>query len=395
MSNRMMKYFNSGIVAACVLMSGCRLPTVEQKDPEFVDIYKQYRQQEHNGQKPSHETGKQLTISTQDMPLTEFLRWLSNETGISVVCAESIDTRPVTVDIVKQGVDGILSVVARRLSVQVTRAGSVYYIGQLSVEDRGVLVRKVSRLRGEELIESVQTLLSEHGRVAGYDDGLVIVGDKVEILQRVNELIEGVENAPSDSWFVQLYLISFHDEKLLEYGVDLSLDMLYSKGFFDAADTMGAVLTAAVKASKDEKFVTLVSSPFFVIADGAYAQYVSGQNVPIPRKAVSDQGTVTTTGYEYQQTGLQFRIALRQVQHGKANIAVLFEFSSIVDYIEQAPVTINERFEAVCNVKSAVPYMIGSVKSNKTSDRVSGWLKKDNGGSGDTMQLWCRAYKID
>jgi type II secretory pathway component GspD/PulD (secretin) len=329
------------------------------------------------------------------MPLTEFLRWLSNETGISVVCAESIDTRPVTVDIVKQGVDGILSVVARRLGVQVTRTANVYYIGDLRIEDKGVLVRRVSRLTGPEIIESIMTLLSENGRVAGYDDGLVIVGDKVEILQRVAELIEGVENAPSDSWFVQVFLLSFHNDNLLSYGIDLSLDATYQKGLFSQDIIKDGFLSAAISASQEEKLVSLVSNPFFVMADGSTAMYVSGQNVPIPKKAVSDAGTITTTGYEYQQTGLQFKLSLRQVQQDKAFISLYFESSAIADYVEAAPVTLAEKFESAFNINSAVPYLVGSIRTDKKSDKLSGWLSQQKSGSGDTLQIWCKAYKID
>lgn len=378
-----------------VLLAGCELIEPQESKPEFIDYYEQQKQKERVGAQKQARDETLLTISTQDMPLTEFLRWLSNETGISVVCAETIDTRPVTVDIVKQGVDGILSVVARRLGVQVTRTANVYYIGDLRIEDKGVLVRRVSRLTGPEIIESIMTLLSENGRVAGYDDGLVIVGDKVEILQRVAELIEGVENAPSDSWFVQVFLLSFHNDNLLSFGVDLSLDAAYQKGLFSQDIIKDGFLSAAISASQEEKLVSLISNPFFVMADGSTAFYVSGQNVPIPKKAVSDAGTITTTGYEYQQTGLQFKLSLRQVQQDKAFISLYFESSAIADYVEAAPVTLAEKFESAFNINSAVPYLVGSIRTDKKSDKLSGWLSQQTSGSGDTLQIWCKAYKID
>ena len=307
-------------------------------------------------------------------------------------CEES---RPVSSNIVEQGVDGILSVVARRLGVQVTRTANVYYLGALSPEDRGVLVRRVSRLNGHQLAESVTTLLSEHGRVAGYDDGLVIVGDKVEILQRVAELIEGIETAPADSWFVQLYLLSFHDDELLNYGVDLALDASLEAGFLGTESVKGGFLTAALSASQDSKLVTLLSSPFFVVADGSTASYVSGQNVPIPRKAVSDAGTVTTTGYDYQQTGLLFRVSVRQIQFGKASLALSFESSTIVDYIDVAPITLTEKFDATLYVQEAIAYLAGSIKTRQHADRVTGLFRKSQNVSGNTLQIWCNVYKID
>lgn len=379
----------------CVFLAGCSLIPPKSLEPQFVNFYKEQKAVVKSVSAAQDEQGKRLTLSAQAMPLTEFLRWLSNETGISVVCAKSLDNEPVTVDIVSQGVDGVLSVVARRLGVQVTRTSNVYYIGQLSAEDRGVLVRRVSRLKGQELVDSVTCLLSENGRVTGYDDGLVVVGDKVEILQRVAELFDGIEQAPSDAWFIQFFLFSFHNENLLQYGVDLSIDASLSVDLFDNSDMNTGFLTAALKASQDDKLVTLVSNPFFVLADGYEAGYVSGQNVPIPKKTVSDAGTITTTGYDYQQTGLQFAVRLRQVQSGKAALYFNFESSTIVDYIEAAPITLTEKFDSTFNLQSNQPYLVGSVKTSQQSDRVVGFFNQTKNTSGDTLQIWCKAYKID
>lgn len=378
-----------------LLIGGCSLTKVNVPDPNFVNYYKQQQAETVKDLHDRKQDGQKLTLSAQNMPLTEFLWWLSNESGISVVCAKNIDSDPVTIDIVNQGVDGVLSVVARRLGVQVTRTNNVYYLGPLSPEDRGVLVRRVSRLKGEQLVNSVTCLLSEHGRVTGYDDGLVIVGDKVEILQRISELIEGIETAPSDSWVVQLFLFSFHNEKLLEYGVDLSLDANLSIGVLGNADVKSGYLNAVLNATQDDKLVTLLSNPLFVLADGSQFSYVSGQNVPIAKKVVSDAGTVSTTGYDYQQTGLQFQVSLRQVQQSKASLHLIFESSTIVDYVESAPVTSTERFESSVNLRSGQTYLVGSIKSQQQSDRVVGFFRQSKSTSGDTLQIWCRAYKID
>ena len=380
---------------ALVFVTGCSMLPSEKPQPQFVNFYKEQKAVAKNPAQIKDQEGKRLTLSAQAMPLTEFLRWLSNETGISVVCAKTLDSEPVTVDIVSQGVDGVLSVVARRLGVQVTRTNNVYYIGQLSAEDRGVLVQRVSRLKGQQLIDSVTCLLSENGRVTGYDDGLAVVGDKVEILQRVAELFDGIEQAPCDAWFIQFFLFSFHNENLLEYGVDLSLDASLAVRIFDGADVKSGFLTAALKASHDDKLVTLVSNPFFVLADGYNAGYVSGQNVPIPKKTVSDAGTITTTGYDYQQTGLQFAVSLRQIQNSKASLSFTFESSTIVDYIEAAPITLTEKFDSTFNIKTNQPYLVGSVKTSQQSDRIVGFLNQTKDATGDTLQIWCKAYKID
>lgn len=102
-----------------------------------------------------------------------------------------------------------------------------------------------------------------------------------------------------------------------------------------------------------------------------------------------------TTGYDYQQTGLQFQLSLRQVQSGKASLSFAFESSTIVDYIEAAPITLTEKFDSTFNLKANQPYLVGSVKTSQQSDRVVGFFKQTKDHSGDTLQIWCKAYKID
>jgi hypothetical protein len=92
-----------------------------------------------------------VTVSVQAMPLGMFLRYLSNNTGTSVVCQADLDTQPVTLDLVDTPVAEAIGVVARRLGVSASRTGNVFFLGISRPEDRGVLVRKVRRLSKEDL----------------------------------------------------------------------------------------------------------------------------------------------------------------------------------------------------------------------------------------------------
>jgi len=82
---------------AIVFVAGCSILPPEKPQPQFIDFYKEQKAVVKKPGDSQDEQGKRLTLSAQAMPLTEFLRWLSNETGISVVCAKTLDAEPVTV----------------------------------------------------------------------------------------------------------------------------------------------------------------------------------------------------------------------------------------------------------------------------------------------------------
>src|SRR5690606_11279227 len=43
--------------------------------------------------------------------------------------------------------------------------------------------------------------------------------------------------------------------------------------------------------------------PLFLLADGETANFRNGENVPIPRRSTSPEGTSITEGYDFLQTG--------------------------------------------------------------------------------------------
>ena len=244
-----------------------------------------------------------LSISTDGMPLASCLRYVSDRCHVSVIAAAGLDDKLIVLDVIDQPVSQVLGVIARRIGVQVTRIGSLYFLGELRPEDRGVFVRKVERLSREELNSAVSVLLSEHGRVITYDDGLVLVGDRVEVLQRISELFDSVESAPAESWVVQLHLISLRDRASQELGLDVNPtgELAFRLAGIDAVDfgfSVDSMFSALLKASKESDGVTLVAQPMFVLLDGSPCEFVSGDEVRIAESTVSPEGTVTTTGYE-------------------------------------------------------------------------------------------------
>ena len=88
------------------------------------------------------------------------------------------------------------------------------------------------------------------------DDGIVIVGDTVEVLAKVNELLDGIESAPLDGWVVQFHIISIGDTASRELGLDVvpALELSASLAAASAgsvADTLNAsaALTGVLRAS--------------------------------------------------------------------------------------------------------------------------------------------------
>ena len=232
-----------------------------------------------------------VTLSVQEMALVDFARYLADETGVSIVVASGIDTQAVTLEVTDIPVDDVIALVARRLSVEVNRsAGGVYFLGELRPEDRAVYVRNVKRLDADQLKAAIQVITSATGRVEAYPDGLVVLADKVEVVQRVADLIGRIEAAPSESWVVQLYLISLRGFDFRELG----LDMVPAAEIAMRAATTGgstfelsAALNGLLRADARRESSTIEAAPLFLLLDGSNATIADGVTIRIPQRTVS------------------------------------------------------------------------------------------------------------
>lgn len=348
---------------------------------------------------------KTVTVSVDGMPLQPFLRWLTNEAGVSVVASESLDGHLISIEVQDAAVSDVLALVSRRLGVQLTTKGGAFFLGDLRPEDRGVLVRKVRRLTGQDLAWAVETLLSEFGRSRAYPDGLVVVSDRVEVLGRVSELLDSVEAAPSDTWVVQLFLIQSNEGDEGEFGVDvrpvadLSASFLAASSLGDvqSAGSVAGSLSALLRASRTQTGLEVIADPLLLILDGSSGEFADGQRVPIARRSVSDQGTVTVSGFDFVQTGLQVKVNLREVGLNAARLGIDVELSDIVGFVaDEAPITSRRALQCELVARSSGVYLVGSLRRDESRSTVDGIAGLVSAWDRDrsSVQVWLKAFRI-
>jgi hypothetical protein len=333
------------------------------------------------------------------MPLAEFLRMIARESGVSVVAEENLDGRSVTVEFDAATVSQILGVVGRRLGVQVTRSGGVYYMGQLRPEDRGVLVRHVSRLTPEQASSLVGVLLSEHGRSVSLEGGVVAVADRVEVLTRVSELLELVSSAPADAWILQAYVVTISDRKENALGVDTSATGEIALSFATAGASDALVsggLKAVLDARWNDESVKLEACPMVLVADGALGVVKNVREVPVPQRTVSSEGTVSINGYSTISAGLTMTVTVRESGSTSGLVDFALDMSEIVGYVEEAPIVQRDGVTLRTFVDAGGVYLVGQMSRSRESDKVEGVgrLGVESSAANEKTWVWLRAYKV-
>jgi type II secretory pathway component GspD/PulD (secretin) len=350
------------------------------------------------------EPGRLVTLSADGMQLAEFVRSLSDQTGVSVVVSDRLDDKRVTLDVKQVEIGMVLDMLARRMGVQVSRNGDVFFIGELRPEDRGVLVHKVRRLTRDEIVQIASVYSSDTGRLHVTDDGLLIVGDRVAVLDRIREMVERVEAVPVDTWVFQLHMVSMRRDDMSEFGFDVlpaaDVALTFARaagGDLTSTATAAASLQAILRADRERSSVDIVAEPMLLVAEGQTGSFIDGENVPVPRRSVSDQGTVTTVGFDFFQTGLEVEVIPRELAYDRGRFDIRVSIADITGFVNDAPIVNRQQLDIVLTAASGGVYLIGSLdrgkRFNATTTAFQTVKKQDSESS--VVQVWLRAYRID
>lgn len=323
---------------------------------------------------------------------------------------QSLDQRPVTVELADVPLDDALAAVGRRVGVSVSRAGDLYFFGEVKREDRGVLVRRCRRLTADDLRAAVQSLQSDLGQVQAYQDGLLVMADRVEVLVRVSELIDRVENTESPCWALQLHLVALTADELRDLGVEatpaLEISAAFAQGstpgLFSAVgprSSLNAGLDSMLRVARTSERGSIVAEPFVLMADGSHYETIGGSRVPVPKRVVETSGngqSVATNGFEYVQTGLTVIADLREQSCETALVTLKLEQSDITGYVEQAPITTTESFAGQAVLTSGGVYLVGSMQRQEESESggVGLSLGKKSRDKARVTQIWVRAVRV-
>lgn len=334
------------------------------------------------------------------MPIHLFARQLVDDHGISLVIDESLDARTITLDVVDQPIDLVLSAVSRRLGVDHTVRGSLHHLGAFQPGDRATLIRRVRRLSREDLNNAANVMLSEQGRIASFDDGLLVLSDRPEAITRISTALDQLEQAPADSWIIQLHLVNIRNADLSRFGLDVTpaadLALVYASGGIATGFDLSASLSALLRAERTIEGLSIITQPTFVISDGTEARLSDGDQIRLVQRAISPEGTVTVIGTETIQTGLDVKVGLRDLGMNRARLDLDFTLSAVVGGTTEAPTINRQGLNITSTLNAGGIYLLGSLQRSSRFSSHLGPLSLDRtrDKTDSTMLLWARLHRI-
>lgn len=374
------------------LCSGCsRLKDIRQDDP-FRELYNAAALKQVKSSKTIVDTRK-LNLSANKMELPSFCRLLSDHFGVGIVFSDKLVNNVITAEFKDTDLNTVFTVLSRQLGVDVVNIGNTYYLGELREEDRGVLIRRVLSHDEENLQQLLETLKSGSGKSKVLSGRVVIVADKDFVIRRISEALDQIEGYDLSSWIIQLYFLVLRKDALAEGGLTMSTSGTISYNISEnTIDVKDFKIEGLFSGLFESSYADLYASPMFVLRDGVKGTWFDGQNVPVPRKTVSDYGTVTTSGFDYIDTGLEVTASCRESKAG-GYLELNIGLSDIQSYVEGTPLTSRTKVNVALDMVPNKIYLLSELQRYSLLDREENTFLLARNKGKSTIQVWGRIYK--
>ena len=373
--------------------SACSLKQVNEEDP-LRFLYDQLSSFNPSRSEVLHSDTPTLTLSAHAMPFSVFSRVLSDRFLVGLVFSEKLFEKTITSEFKNTSLQDVLNVVSRQLDADVVKVGNTYYIGQLRSQDRGILVRRIVGFTNADLQRAVDSCLSDKGKGSVIGSGIISVIDHESVLSRVAELLDYLDHLDQPVWILQLAFLSIQRDALLEAGFKVassgSVSYNISENTLSLKDLkIDGILNAAMSSS----FADVHSSPMLLIREGSSSSWKQGKKVPIPKKSTSGYGVVTTEGFDYVDVGFSVSASVSSSRLGGL-LDVKIEKSDIESYVEYAPVTSQNVYQFIVDLKPGIPYLLGELQIYKDLNSQTDILNLGKKSGKSVLQLWGQIYRI-
>lgn len=335
-----------------------------------------------------------LSLSANRMPFSVFARVLSDTFNVGVVCSESLFDKRITAEFKETSLSDVLNVVSRQLDTELVKVGNTFYIGKLRAADRGILVRKVLGFPNKDLLSACKGVLSDKGKVSVVGAGIVAATDIGSVLVRISELLDYLSSCDSPVWIVQLAFLTINREILLEGGLKVSTSGTISYNVSDSEFQLKDInIDGLINAAMSSSFADVHSCPMLLVREGSESVWKYGKRVPVPKKTISDAGTVSTTDFNYIDVGFEVKVkVLRSRAGGILSLAI--GNSAIDSYVEYSPVTSQNTLSLEVDMVPLKPYLLGELQTFKDLNTQSDILNLGKTRGKASVQVWGQIYPI-
>ena len=300
-----------------------------------------------------------------------------------VLYLELVDAVPVSeaLRLVAAQYDDVLPVIRR--------GRNVYFVGRVGDSDLISRVYYCSDLKADEVSSLVSMAGSPACKVAVSND-VVVVRDTVEGLRSIDRLWGSLQGGRGQ-YAVEVRVVELTKRGADRLGIDwglagavrvnVSAEFLRPAVSVDVSAVGQSELLGFLAAEEEDSGVHLVTMGRLSVLEGREASLMVGETTPVPQRTVSDQGTVSVSGYSEVESGFQLSIQVRTEPGGRLRVYANPSVSAVSGYVgDEAPIVATRKVVASAVMQSGGCLVLGGFSQRSDARTKKGlpavqWLR--------------------
>ncbi|MDR0522277.1 MAG: hypothetical protein LBH00_10555 [Planctomycetaceae bacterium] len=333
-----------------------------------------------------------VTVRFLDCKFADGMRQLSDLSGKPISWDRNLDGEVISGSFVNQPLALVLGTLARRYKVSVTESSGMYFIGEQKEGDFVSAVVRVPPVERDELQASLSKFVKEPGK-AVIIGSFIWLTDTLENVRRIAADIDLIREKSERSYLAEVFFIRVNEDDFLRLTADLRINQV---DIFSSSFNIGQLFSMFVDASGKLGSTVIDTRPVLLLSEGRKATFEVGSEIMKERKAVSENGVISTLGYDNFHDGILLSILLRRISAEKYSLDMELEVSNFDKGDKES--AIPAKYSSVLKspgmlVKDGGVVYAGSLKRSDNS-KVFGIFSLDLTRQSDLLTIWVRCREI-
>ena len=282
-------------------------------------------------------------------------------------------------------VNNLLLAIAKRYGLEMTFLDDVIYLGSASQSNFVSYVVR-SPYIDEGVLESLQSCLSEYGKIGRYGT-CYIISDYIYNVKKVLEVVKVLREKLGRSYIAEIFFLRMRNSDLLDLQVKLDAENV---DLFACSWTLDELFRATIGIDGGRSFSTVTNVPRLYLSEGRKSVLSVGQELTKARNQVSSEGYSSVSGYDKFNDGVEISLTPSRVAENLISVDVELSVSKFDDSNEDIPANKKSLIQSPgVLVTDGKIFFLGSLETNeetkglkifgvsgsKTGEIVTIWLK--------------------
>lgn len=333
-----------------------------------------------------------VTVEGIDLYWSSVVRDIAEQADLSVLIPESY--KDITVDVSFRETNIITALDELVSSVE----DISYRINNDTIIFDTSIAQSVAKIEPQfsdvnELKNVLEEILDDSASVS-ISDGNIVVGGTENTIKQSQLISELVGNQQPNLWQVQICILSMSHNWQTEFGISGDVGGIIKLETGDENENiLNAILNGYWSADMSGGIDDVILRTSLVLLEGKESSIQSTEEIPVPQRTVSPEGTISISGYETVSSGISIKLLATAVPVG-IRVLIQPEVADLIRFVDEKPIIARRGISTTVIVEHDSTILLSGLWGNRKYDKYSSPLYLQKGDTATEWLVCARFLKI-